>query len=124
MKSYTASHFFERTLVYITLMLIFIAAVIPFFWMVLTSIKSGGGIFSYPPEWLPKEVTLEWYKQLFHDVDFTLHFKNSLIVSITTTFFNLFFCSLAGYAFAKLKFAGRTRIFTLLMATLMIPGQI
>ncbi|MBI2915483.1 MAG: carbohydrate ABC transporter permease, partial [Elusimicrobia bacterium] len=96
----------------------------PFVWMVSTSLKEGGGIFTYPPQWIPENPTLEWYRQLFRDVDFFLHFKNSLIVSISITLCNLFLCSLAGYAFAKLRFMGRDRIFTLLMATLMIPGQI
>ena len=124
MKAFRLTRLIERGTVYLALLCVFVAAVIPFVWMISTSIKSGGGIFTVPPQWIPEEPTLEWYKRLFRDVNFTLHFKNSLIVSVTTTFFNLFFCSLAGYAFAKLRFAGRKRIFTLLMATLMIPGQI
>lgn len=114
----------EKFWLHLALLLGLLFTIAPFVWMVSTSFKSGGGIFSYPPKWFPDHPTLEWYKQLFRDVDFLLHFKNSLIVSITTTFFNLFFCSLAGYAFAKLRFMGRDKIFTFLMATLMVPGQI
>src|SRR3989344_4653299 len=124
MKAPAVTRIIERTTVYVALITVFTIAVIPFVWMITTSIKPGEGIFTCPPRWFPEHPTLMWYKQLFRDVDLMLHFKNSLIVSVTTTALNLFFCSLAGFAFAKLRFAGRNRIFTLLMATLMIPGQI
>ncbi len=114
----------ERFWLHLTLLVGLVLTIIPFLWMVSTSFKSGEGIFSYPPRWIPTDPTIEWYLQLFRDVDFLLHFKNSLIISVSTTVFNLFFCSLAGYAFAKLRFMGRDKIFTFLMATLMIPGQI
>lgn len=97
---------------------------LPFFWMFSTSFKAGGGIFSYPPRFIPTQVTLEWYRQLFQEVNFPLHFKNSVIVSLTLSIFTLFLSSLAGYAFAKHRFAGREKLFTLLMATLMVPGQV
>ncbi len=124
MKKFQLSRFIEHSVVYAALIVVFIIAVVPFVWMISTSFKHGGGIFSLPPQWIPKDPTLEWYVQLFKSVKFSLHFTNSLIVAATTTFLNLFFCSLAGYAFAKLRFAGRKRIFTVLMTTLMIPGQI
>ncbi len=114
----------EKFGVHLILVAGLIATVTPFAWMISTSIKPGGGIFAYPPQWIPENPTFEWYLQLFRDVDFLLHFKNSLIVSVITTVCQLFLSTLAGYAFAKLKFAGRDKIFTLLMATVMIPGQI
>lgn len=114
----------ESTYIHLILIVGIVITIAPFIWMLSTSFKSSGGIFTYPPQWLPKNPTLEWYKQLLRDVDFFLHFKNSLIVSLSTTIFNLLFCSMSGYAFAKLRFVGRDKIFTLLMATLMIPGQI
>lgn len=114
----------ERSSVYLTLIVGLVVSVLPFVWMLSTSFKSQGGIFAYPPQWLPTDPTLDWYRQLFKDVDFFLYFRNSFIVASTVTILNLFFCSMAGYAFAKLRFAGRRRIFAFLMATLMIPGQI
>ncbi len=123
-KKYKLVRWVERFWLHLALLLGLVLTIAPFLWMVSTSFKSGEGIFSYPPRWIPKDPTLDWYLQLFRDVDFLLHFRNSLIISVSTTIFNLFFCSLAGYAFAKLRFLGRDRIFTFLMATLMIPGQI
>ena len=123
-ERYKAVRAIEKFWLHLALFIGLVLTIAPFIWMLSTSFKSGGGIFAYPPQWIPKEPTLEWYKQLFRDVDFLLHFKNSLIVAVTTTLMNLFLCSLAGFAFAKLKFVGRDKIFTLLMATLMVPGQI
>ena len=114
----------ESLAVHLILGIGLIVTMTPFLWMLSTSFKPGGGIFTYPPQLLPHHPTLEWYRQLFRDVDFLLHFKNSLVVSVTTTLFNLIFCSLAGYAFAKLRFRGRSKLFSLLMTTVMIPGQI
>jgi multiple sugar transport system permease protein len=100
------------------------ATLLPFFWMLSTSLKSGGGIFTYPPQWLPQNPTLEWYAKLIKEVNFLLHFQNSLVVSVSITALSLFFNSLAGYAFAKLRFRGRDRLFGLLLATLMVPSQV
>lgn len=117
-------HFLEKFAVHLILLLGLAATVTPFLWMLSTSFKPGGGIFTYPPQWIPRNPTFEWYLQLIRDVDILLHFKNSIIVAVTTTVCQLFLATLAGYAFAKLKFAGRDKIFTLLMTTVMIPGQI
>ena len=97
---------------------------LPFFWMLSTSFKSAGGILTYPPQWIPKQPTAIWYFQLIKEVNFLLHFRNSLIVAVSITTISLFLNSLAGYAFAKFRFQGRDKIFSLLLATMMIPGQV
>ena len=114
----------QRFSVHLLLVLGLIFALAPFLWMLSTSLKSSGSIFSYPPQWIPEAPTLGWYRQLFKEINFFLHFKNSLLISIGTTIFNLFFCSLAAYAFAKLRFMGRDTIFSLFVAMLMVPGQL
>lgn len=106
------------------LLLVAVVTLMPFFWMVSTSFKSGGGIFTYPPEWLPKEPTIAWYRDLIREVNFLVHFKNSLIVSISVTALSLLLNSMAGYAFAKHRFAGRDSIFKFLLGSMMIPSQI
>lgn len=108
------------------LLLVAVAAstLLPFFWMLSTSFKSGGGIFTYPPEWIPSQPTLEWYVRLMKEINFGLHFWNSLIVSVCITAVSLFLNSLAGYAFAKHRFRGRDKLFSLLLATMMVPGQV
>jgi multiple sugar transport system permease protein len=101
-----------------------VCTLMPFFWMLSTSFKSGGGIFTYPPQWFPAQPTLEWYARLVKEVNFLLHFKNSLIVSVCVTAMSLFLNSLAGYAFAKHRFLGRDKLFSLLLATMMVPSQV
>lgn len=100
------------------------ATLLPFFWMLSTSFKSGGGLFTYPPTWIPKEPTLAWYAQLLGEVNFPLHFRNSVLVSVAITVLGLFINSMAGYAFAKHRFRHRDKIFSFLLATMMVPGQL
>jgi multiple sugar transport system permease protein len=100
------------------------ATLLPFFWMLSTSFKSGGGLFTYPPTWIPSEPTLQWYVQLIKEVNFLLHFRNSVFVSVCITVLSLFINSMAGYAFAKHRFRHREKLFSFLLATMMVPGQL
>jgi ABC-type glycerol-3-phosphate transport system permease component len=100
------------------------ATLLPFFWMLSTSFKSGGGLFTYPPTWIPAEPTLQWYVQLIKEVNFLLHFRNSVLVSVCITVLSLFINSMAGYAFAKHRFRHRDKLFSFLLATMMVPGQL
>lgn len=103
---------------------LFLLTLVPFLWMVSTSLKPEEGIFAIPPQIVPRPLTFEYYKELFERVRFFTFFRNSLFVSIAITLLNLVLNSLAGYAFAKHKFPGREKIFTLLLLTMMIPGQV
>lgn len=96
----------------------------PFIWMISTSLKSSESVFTFPPQWIPKHPTVVQYQKLFREVNFLQFFKNSVIVAFGITLFSLFLNSLGGFAFAKHKFPGREKIFALLLATMMVPGQI
>jgi multiple sugar transport system permease protein len=120
---YILSQRLKQALVYVALGAIAVATLMPFFWMISTSLK-GGNIFTYPPEFWPSQPTLMWYTKLFREVDFPGYFLNSLIVALSSTGLNLLLNSLAGYAFAKHRFRGRETTFALLMTTLMVPGQV
>jgi len=100
------------------------ATLMPFFWMISTSFKNGGGLFTYPPTWIPRDPTLQWYAQLVREVNFLVHFRNSVFVSVAITVLSLFVNSMAGYAFAKHRFRHRDKIFSFLLATMMVPGQL
>jgi len=121
---YQVNEYFRRTLIYIFLILGLIVVLAPFIWMLSTSFKSQGAVFTMPPQWIPKHFTLVQYKKLFKEINFFGHFKNSLIVAILVTFFSLFINSLAGFAFAKYRFPGRNKIFAFLLGAIMIPGQV
>src|ERR1051326_6311681 len=96
----------------------------PFLWMVASSFKNAQELHAFPPTFLPANPTLDNYTTLFQKLDFPLFFFNSLIVAIFVVGGNLLFCSMLGYALAKLHFAGRDQIFLIVMATLMVPSTV
>jgi multiple sugar transport system permease protein len=126
----------KLTLLYCILVpgaLIFVA---PFAWLVSSSFKHIGDIFSWPPQWIPKNPTFDNYK-LFLGIGHLgadrpgesaqyvgRWFVNSMFVASSITILQLFFNSLAAYAFAKRRFPGRDVIFVMFLATMMIPGQV
>jgi multiple sugar transport system permease protein len=111
-------------LLYAVLTLGFVAVVMPFVWMILGSFKSKGELLQVPPTWWPEAGTLDNYRALFAKESFGRYFFNSVFVAICVTIGNLIFCSMVGYALAKLTFRGKKLVFTLVMATLLIPGMV
>src|SRR5881397_134665 len=97
---------------------------LPLLWIVLSSLKTPEQLFQYPPRWWPERPTLENYAYLFSKMPFLRYSFNSLKVAGLSTLGSVASCSLAAYAFARLRFAGRTPLFYLLLATLMIPYQV
>lgn len=107
---------------YLVLTLIGLFWIFPFFWMVLGSLKTQREIMRIPPTFLPKSPTLGNFARWFTDLDFGTFFTNSIIVAVITTLGNLVFCSMVGYALAKIDFAGKKILFALVMVTLMVPS--
>ena len=97
---------------------------IPFVWMLLGSLKTQGEILQRPPTWLPQNPTLENFAAWFGPLDFWQFFANSAIVAVFTVLGNLVFCSMVGYALAKMEFPGKRLLFLLVMVTLMVPGVV
>ena len=81
--------------------------VAPFVWMLLGSFKSEGELRQSPPTWWPQHPSLDNYAQLFSRLDFRTYFINSVVVAVAVTAGNLLFCSMLGYALAKLDFPGK-----------------
>jgi multiple sugar transport system permease protein len=96
----------------------------PFLWMVASSFKDAQELHAFPPTLLPVRPTLDNYTALFQKLNFPLFFFNSLVVAIFVVAGNLLFCSMLGYALAKLHFSGRDQIFMVVMATLMVPSTV
>lgn len=97
---------------------------LPLLWMVLSSFMSNAQINQFPPTIIPDSLHLDGWKTVLSDSQFPKWFLNSTIVSGVTVVSNLVFCSLAGYAFARMKFRGSTTLFLLILLTLIIPFQI
>jgi multiple sugar transport system permease protein len=102
-----------------TLVLIF-----PFAWLLLTSVETSSEALHFPPLFTPHVIRLGNYPAALHQAPFGRFFLNSAIVAVATVVSNLALCSLAGYAFARLRFLGRTALFVVIMATLMVPFQV
>jgi len=96
----------------------------PFIWMLLGSFRPNRELQEVPPSWLPESPTLDNYRQLFDVLDFPTFFFNSAVVATAITLGNLVFCSMLGYALAKLRFPGKRAIFALVLGTLMVPGVV
>ncbi|WP_083632402.1 ABC transporter permease subunit [Domibacillus antri] len=111
-------------LIYVVLIIWAVLTFIPLIWMFVSSLKDSTAITQVPPQLIPKQPTLDAYQRVFEVGGFARWFLNSLIVSTILTISNVVLASLAGYAFAKLKFPGRHTIFWILLGSMMIPGQI
>ena len=98
--------------------------VMPLLWMLSASFMPTGEANIYPPRLLPSTATLDHYRELFTRMNFGRNLANSLIIAVGTTAFSLLLNSMAGYAFAKLRFGGRDRIFNALIAAMVIPTQV
>ncbi|HTE56128.1 MAG TPA: carbohydrate ABC transporter permease [Kofleriaceae bacterium] len=96
----------------------------PLLWMVSVSFMRPGEASSFPPPFLPAQATLANYRELFAQTGMGRHFANSLFLATSATALSLLFNVSAGYAFAKLAFAGRDRVFRVLLGALIIPGQV
>jgi multiple sugar transport system permease protein len=96
----------------------------PFLWMLSGSFKPEADIRRLPPVLIPTTPTTANYSQLFRSLDFTSMFANSVLVSLAITAGNLLFCSMLGYALAKLDFRGRRLVFSLVIGTLMVPALV
>lgn len=97
--------------------------VLPFVWMILSSVKTDMEILQIPPTLWPKSFTLQNFINLFTQMDFLVYLKNTIII-VLFSFLGLFFNAMAGYGFAKYKFRGKNGLFYLVLATMMIPGQV
>jgi multiple sugar transport system permease protein len=98
--------------------------VLPLVWMLVTSVESLDQTRHFPPTLIPSSIHWSNYRDAWNQAPFGRFFVNSLIVTGTAVLSNLILCSLAGYAFARLRFLGRELLFVALLATLMVPFQV
>jgi multiple sugar transport system permease protein len=101
-----------------------IVMVLPFVWMLLGSVKTTAELRHVPPTWIPEQPTIANYDQLLDRLDFARYFLNSSLVAIAVTAGNLLFCTMFGYALAKLQFPGKRLLFVVVLATLMVPSVV
>jgi multiple sugar transport system permease protein len=114
----------QQVIVYALLVIGAVLALLPMFWMVSASFMPAGQANTFPPRLLPDGATLEHYRALFTRLNIARYLLNSTIVAVSVTTISLLVNSMAGYAFAKLRFRGRNRVFRLLATGLVIPVQV
>ncbi|NED94318.1 carbohydrate ABC transporter permease [Phytoactinopolyspora alkaliphila] len=95
--------------------------IIPFLWMILTSVKSPAELIEFPPSFWPKEWVWSNYTEALDAAPFATYFRNSLVIATGHTLITVFFGAMAGYALARIPFRGRELIFLGFIAMLMIP---
>ena len=101
-----------------------ILTLIPLLWMLSASLMPAGEATAFPPRLLPSRVTFDHYADLWTRLRIGRSFANSMFIAVLATLLSLLFNTMAGYAFAKLRFRGRDRVFTFLVAALAIPAQV
>ena len=101
-----------------------VVMLLPFAWMLSTSLKEPREIFTYPPVWIPSPIAWENYPATVSAMPFGRFYLNSFVVAASVTILQILTSSLAAFAFARLRFRGRNALFLVYLATLMIPFQV
>ena len=116
---------YTRALVFILLLLGSLVMLFPFFWMISGSLKTIREITSPEIIWWPEEAQWSNYTEVLtmKTNPFGIYFKNSILVAVANTVFTLFTTILAAFAFSRLEFKGRDKLFSILLATMMVPSQ-
>ena len=124
MKKKKSSAVLRRVLLYIVLILIAVIMVVPFLWMLSTSLKTQYDAVEIPPVWIPDPPRWENYVKLFTEQPMFQFMLNTIKIVFFVVLGQLFFSSLAAYSFARISFKGRNVVFFFYIATLMVPGQV
>jgi multiple sugar transport system permease protein len=106
------------------LVVIAVVTLLPYYWMVSSSLKTMENMFSVPIQWIPDPVNWMSYANAWMAQDFTRYFFNSGVVAIAITIGNLVLCSLAGYSLTKFRYRGRGLSFILILSTMMLPLEV
>jgi multiple sugar transport system permease protein len=114
----------KRVALYVALLAGALFALLPMLWMVSASLMPTGSATTYPPHLLPRTVTFEHYRDVFTRLKMGRYLANSALIAVAVTAISLVVNSMAGYAFAKLRFRGRDRVFRVLSGGLVIPVQV
>lgn len=123
-KSLKRSVKLSKTLLYAVLIVVSLSMILPFLWMISASFKSEGEIFGFPIQWIPSTFYWSNYEKVWTKLPFGTYYLNTVKISVITTLIQIFTCSMAAYAFGKVKFPERDKLFFVYVATMMIPYQV
>lgn len=109
---------------YMISVIISVIVMVPFFWMLSTSLKNKGALMALPVQWIPDEPTFDAYSQVFSRFPFLRAVGNSLFITVSYTLITILSSSMAAFAFTKIKFPLGNAVFKLYLASMMIPTQV
>jgi multiple sugar transport system permease protein len=111
-----------RGLVYLLLLLGVAVVMIPFLWMLSTSLKDQSDLFTYPPEWIPNPIRWSNYRQAWQVLPFNRFLFNTVFMTVLAMTAELISSAIVAYGFARFRFPGRNVLFIILLSTMMLPG--
>ncbi len=114
----------KNTLIYLTLTTFALFFVIPFLWILSTSLKGNEQIFVIPPQWVPSVFMWDNYAKVFERIPFLLYVKNSVFISLIVITGTVLSSSIVAYSFACLNWPGRNALFVVVLASMMLPMQV
>lgn len=106
---------------YVMMTVLSLTMIFPFLWMVSTSFKFDAQVFTVPVEWIPDPVNLSNYTQVWVEEPFLLYYKNTVVVAVFATAGQVMISAMAAYAFSSIEFRGKNILFSLYLATMMVP---
>jgi multiple sugar transport system permease protein len=119
-----AARVLEQSLAYLVLIAGCVISIFPFYWMIMSSFKQSWEILQFPPTFFPHSVTLQHYRVILSTTGLVRGFVNSVIVTGCRVQLICIISLMVGYALAKLRFPGREALFLLVLAIMMVPGQV
>lgn len=122
-KTEKVAKVFSTIIIYVVLLVLAFIMILPFYWMIITSLKSNNEIQASTQTFFPEIVMWTNYVYVFQVFDFMTYMTNTIVVAIFSTIGTLITTILAGFAFAKLQFKGREPLFMVFLMTMMIPGE-
>ena len=124
MKKNYKKKMFSTIFIYLLLSAFALFFVIPFLWILSTSLKGDAQIFAIPPQWIPETFHWENYVKVFQRIPFLLYLKNTLFITTLTIVGTVLSSSIVAYSFACLNWPGKNILFIILLATMMLPLQV
>ena len=115
---------FWRAVIYVLTVALAVVFTFPFFWMVSSSVKAPSEMMATPPIWIPSTISFDSYVRPFTNLPFPLFYRNTIFVTLTGMLGVLISSSLVAFAFARMRWPGRDRLFVLMLATLMVPNHV
>ena len=114
----------RKALVYGALVAVAVLLLLPFAWMLSTSLKGNEAVFALPPQWIPETLRWDNYAEVFRRMPFLLYLRNTGVITFFTIVGTVLSASLVAYAFACLRWPGRDALFLFVVATMMLPLQV